>query len=310
MYRLEHTYGKTTYEEWSKNQPDDLSSTQTSPDEANGAVWDVASFRELADRVAFLGSLNKRLTLLYRGQTKDLDPLPVLFRSSWKCFDSGMTLQINNLNREHYWRELELLGRRVFDLCNDPGLGLPRKTGLRDIREVQWAVIQHYEVWPTPLIDLTSSLRAACSFAFGLAKGTKGQPRVGFIYVVRMPHAAASITFDIDQHIVLARLQSACPPIARRPHYQEGYLVGRFPMYSITPELQTTTRLARRLIAKFRVQDSGAFWDDEFPLITAGALMPQQDPLYDRLQQEFGVNGSLSVHKVAEKLSVGSAKAG
>lgn len=32
-------------------------------------------------------------------------------------------------------------------------------------RIVQWSILQHYEVTETPLIDVTQSLKVACSFA-------------------------------------------------------------------------------------------------------------------------------------------------
>lgn len=55
--------------------------------------------------------------------------------------------------RQKYWDALGDVGRRVFEICYEPQLGLPQWRGLRDIREVQWVVIQHYEIWPTPLLD-------------------------------------------------------------------------------------------------------------------------------------------------------------
>jgi hypothetical protein len=32
-------------------------------------------------------------------------------------------------------------------------------------KEAVWAIAQHYELWPTPLIDITQNLRTAASFA-------------------------------------------------------------------------------------------------------------------------------------------------
>jgi hypothetical protein len=287
MYRLEPSYGKATYDEWVRTRPDDLSATRTGPAEADRHLWRVASFHELVECVAFLGSMNKRLTLLYRGQREDVAPSPVIFRDDWTCFGSEERIRIGAGRRRFYWDELDRVGRRVFEICRSAPFGLPRWRGLRDTREVQWAVVQHYGLWPTPLLDLTSSLRAAASFAMGLEEGTPRAPRKGYVHVVGMPATTGSISYDLDEQLVLARLQSACPPVAKRPHYQDGFLVGRFPIYELDAAVAAKSTLTRRLVAKFQLTDRGRFWTDD-PVMRASALLPLDDPLLRRFQEEFG----------------------
>jgi hypothetical protein len=174
---------------------------------------------------------------------------------------------------------------------------------LRDIREVQWAIIQHYELWPTPLIDITSSLRIAASFAMGLRLANTQEQRRGFVFVVGMPSSTGSITFDLDQQLCLARLHSACPPVAARPHYQDGFLVGRFPIYSMADfGVKKKSNLLRRLVAKFLLIDEGNFWDEDFPIVREDALYPTDDPLRNRFLEEFGRNGNHSLYDLAKKL--------
>jgi hypothetical protein len=288
MYKLEKSYGKNTYDVWCNSRMRDLRPTQTDPSRANRNTWPVRSYRELLERAAFLGSMNKRLTLFFRGQVQDIDPLPTLFRKSWKCFGSSQIFEITRDNRIKYWDELNKIGRRVYEICDTTELGLPRWRGLQNIRETQWTVIQHYGLWPTPLIDITNSLRVAATFAMGFQHGDTRTPRQGFLYVVGMPYSTGSITFDIDQQIILARLQSACPPVAKRPHYQEGFLVGRFPMYEVEEGLKDKSNLINRLIAKFELQDDGNFWNPDFPMIRETALLPNDDPLFERFIEEFG----------------------
>jgi hypothetical protein len=265
----------------------DLSRTQTSPNEANRKIWSVSSFRELVGYVAFLGSMNKRLTLLYRGQVNEWEPIPTLFRDSWTCFGSDQKFIINTTTRLQYWNELELIGREVYKVCEED-FGLPRRQGLREVREVQWAMIQHCGLWPTPLIDLSSSLRVAATFALDFKHGSARNPRSGFLCVVGMPHSTGSITFDIDQNLVLARLHSSCPPIASRPHYQDGFLAGRFPMYSVTGASIEKSSLTKRLIAKFKLEDAGDFWNKYFPILRQNALSPAEDLLLERFLEVFG----------------------
>lgn len=292
MYQLKRSYGKITYEKWVAEKPKDLRGTETNPEQAINNLWEVKSFRELFDRVAFLTSMNKRLTLFFRGQTSDeWEPLPVLFRHEWRCFDTQEVHTIEG-KRENYWNALPDIGQRLYRICKGKDLGLPRWRALRDIREVQWAIIQHYGLWPTPLIDITSSLRIAASFAMDLQQGKRQAPRRGFVFIVGMPSATGSITFDIDQQLCLARLHSACPPVALRPHYQDGYLVGRFPIYSMTDiGVAKKSNLLRRLIAKFLLTDEGTFWDIDFPIIRGDAVYPTNDPLKIRLLEEFGGKG-------------------
>lgn len=303
MERLGKIYGKASYDKWQRWKPSDLTDTKVEPEEANNAVWEVRSYRELVEKVAFLASMNKRYALFYRGQRHDYNPLPMLFRDSWRCFHDDKTFKIGEEQLEAYWQVLDELGSEVFHICRNTAGGVPRKRGLRDIREVQWAVIQHYELWPTPLIDITSSLRVAATFAMGFQRGTAAEHSEGYLYVVAMPHLTGSIGFDIDRHIVLARLQSCVPATACRPHFQDGFLLGRFPMYEATPRIGKKSSLLRRLVAKFKLIDDGSFWNADFPMIPKAALLPDNDALLRAFRQEFGSNGPGSIRKRAEKLA-------
>lgn len=322
MYQLDKSYGKSTYQRWQANleaskaagddakktRHRDLSETQTTPDKAWEDSWEVRSFRDLMEKVAFLGSMNKRSVLFFRGQEADLEPLPKLFRSSWSCtFEPDEPFSITTTNRGAYWQELISLGAEVYRVCDEEGL--PRWRGMRDYREVQWAVIQHYGLWPTPLIDVTSSLRVAASFALGGSEA-RATEKVGYLLIAGLPHTTGSITFDIDQQLSLARLSSACPPGAKRPHYQDGFLVGRFPIYEVSGDnLVEKSNLRRRLIAKFKLVDvgggpgEGRFWDAAFPIVSEEATTPSLDRFHRRLQAEFGPRGREPVADRARRLS-------
>lgn len=302
MDKIEKCYGKKTFDAWVGDRPANLRSTQTNPDTAIEEVWEVSSFRKLLDGVAFLGSMNKHLTLFYRGQNQDLPPIPTLFRSSWRCFGSGQTFEVNSGNRMKYWRKLEEIGQVVCNICDHKDLGVPRRRGFRNTREIQWTVIQHYGLWPTPLIDVTSSLRVAAAFAMGFQHGSSKRPLNGFLYVVGMPSPTSFITFDIDRHITLARLQSACPPVAKRPHYQDGFLIGYFPIYTLKKGLKKKSNLLRRLVAKFELKDNGDFWDEDFPIFPETALLPKDDLLLRRFHENFGTDSKKSLHKQAQEL--------
>jgi len=283
MYELKRVYSKASLDEWRATRPDDLEHTQVSPQEAWRSKWRITNFRKLKRVIDFLSVMNKRLALYFRGQSKPWDPLPSLFRPWWRVYGTDERVDISAPGR--YFELLEDIGNRVYGVCRK--MGVPRWRGLRDIQESRWAVVQHYGLWPTPLIDVTSSLRVAAAFALGWDTKTASS---GYVIVAGLPYGTGSIAFDIDEHIVLARLQAVCPPDARRPHLQDGYLVGRFPFAMEQPEIKEKSNLARRVVAVIRVVDAGNFWDEDFPQPTQESLLPSRrsDPLARLLHKEFG----------------------
>jgi hypothetical protein len=134
------------------------------------------------------------------------------------------------------------------------------KTGFREFRyfdETVLAIIQHYKIFKTNFLDITSSLSIACSFA--LMK----QQNEGIIYVLGLPYISDIITYSPQDEIVNVKLTSIITPAAKRPLNQEGYLVGPYPY----TELDNKSRkrvfdFSRRLIAKFRISNADEkFWD-------------------------------------------------
>lgn len=291
MYKLKSIYGKRAFDFWDEAEermrrgepprfPSDLRGKQQSSAQANDDVWTVCSYPKLVQCISFLTVMNKRLILLYRGQAEDRDLLPAIFRCEWPMPPHGRLVKID-ADRRHLWQRLDELGDIVYTICQKRGL--PRWRTLNHVREAKWAVTQHYGLWPTPLIDLTSSLRVAASFA--LKARAKGDTAVitGFLYVVGMPNLTGSVTHSLDDQLVLARLNAVCPPAAMRPHLQDGFLVGRFPFYDIDSTKVDENNLGRRLIAKFKLIDNGEgeFWNEDFPRISDEALLPSRDALLE-----------------------------
>ncbi len=138
---------------------------------------------------------------------------------------------------------------------------------IKKFQALRWALLQHYNVCPTPLLDITQSLRVAASFAT-----QDDDLPYGIIYVFGLPHTNGNFSYNIDEEIVSLRLQSVCPPEASRPHFQEGYVAGTFPFSNDSRYKD----FRRRLIAKFKVGGK-KFWDDNFKPIPQDALIPQDD---------------------------------
>jgi hypothetical protein len=117
-------------------------------------------------------------------------------------------------------------------------------------------------------------LRVAATFA--LRESVKG-----FVYVFGLPYPNQSISYYSDLGIVLIKLQNVVPVDALRPRYQEGYLVGKYP---IRPTKTNGDDLANRMVAKFQVDNSdGKFWDTDFQPMPQDILYPKGDKIEESL---------------------------
>ena len=292
MYPLDAIYGPLAYNTFHKCgelKGEGLKSTlQKSLDICGYDPIVVRSYAELVETVSFFSVMNKRHTLYFRGQATYAPLRPAIFRSSWTSL-SGTRHDIPGdptVVRRIYDHLQRDIAQTIHSACS--AFPMPRRATLRMFREAVWAIAQHYQQWPTPLIDVTPSLRAAASFALWDRRNE------GELYVVALPPSTNSITFEADQHVVLARLQAVCPPAAKRPHYQDGFLVGRFPFMAPTANEidrrpDQVSDLSRRLVARIRLRDEGSFWNADFPPMTASSLMPtaENDQLLEKFQQHI-----------------------
>jgi hypothetical protein len=139
-------------------------------------------------------------------------------------------------------------------------------------RLMRWAILQHYKVCDTPLLDVTHSLRVAASFATN-----DGADADAVLYVLAVPSVSGSVTASSEQGIQIIRLSSICPPEAQRPYFQEGYLLAEYPDLATFDEKQNyrphEIDFGRRLIAKFRLPREG-FWPSDYTPIPNRALYP------------------------------------
>ena len=285
MKTLDAIYGLEALEQWdvrrqlSSDDPRrrDLGDTkQSSSAIRSRPPTDIRTFAELMNVVAFLSVMNKKYVQLYRGQRRDGPLRPRLFREP------------DPSRRSRLWAELPAMESAVLAVLL--AHGLPRWRHLRDFRESRWAVIQHYELSPTPLLDFTTSLRVAASFAFGL------DPRAsqGFLYVIGVkriradlmefgpPNSRTGDEDEIKSGVLAIRLNAVCPPQALRPHYQEGVLVGSYPIGDAASAAESSADADPILIGKLRlVNRDGGFWNADFPIHSGESLLPGsgRDPL-------------------------------
>ena len=188
----------------------------------------VHTYPELVTKVASLGFYHRGSMLFFRGQTREftterdnLSIYPAIFRD-----DKGSP----RLKKDVLVDRFSQLSDAAHELITDCGCGGRISSAefkqLKRHRELVWAILQHYEIAETPYLDMSASLRVAASFA-------TMDTRKGTVYVFAMPYPTHSISFAVDQDITMIHLQAACPPRAKRPHFQEGYLAGS---YYISPD--------------------------------------------------------------------------
>ncbi len=240
-----------------------------------GDIWrcpafPITTFRGLVEHVATLAYLNRDELLFFRGQNKD-------YQSK-----AGGTTLYPSIYREDSLALREL--RHRFDMLDQAGrllserFRLAKIAGHRELRQkryIQWSILQHYEVLSTPLLDLTQSLRVACSFA-----QLRSTEPTCFVYVLGLPYLTNRIAIHSEHDVVNVRLLSICPPAALRPYFQEGYMAGTADV-TIDFESKTELDFRNRLIAKFEIPSGKRFWGPGFDQIPETALYPSGDQILD-----------------------------
>lgn len=242
------------------------------------AAHPVRSYMDLATKVAELQFRNRDFVLMFRGQSKDYRN-----RSGYTSLRPTLLrpLSSNGTLREGLVkRRFERLRKAETALLTEyKARKLLGKERLARQRILRWAILQHYEICKTPLLDVTQSLRIAASFA------SLDEEKEAYVFVLGIPNISGAITASAEAGLQAVRLASVCPPAAVRPHIQEGYLIGEYPDFA-SVEQKTSYSLAemdfgRRLIAKFSFNPASFWRSDRFPQIVRSALYPpnSHDPM-------------------------------
>lgn len=230
------------------------------------SAFQISTYRQLVEHVAQLAYLNPDSLLFFRGQDADYESkgggttlYPAIYRGDY----------LPRREIQYRFNRLDHASRLLREEFRAQGI-----EGSRDVfrkRLIQWSLLQHYEVVATPLLDLTQSLRVACSFA-QLANTSDRC----YVFVLGLPYLTNRISSNSEHDLVNVRLLSIAPPSALRPYFQEGYLAGTA---DLTTEYIFKTELdfRNRLIAKFAIPGTKRFWGPGFQMIPRSALYPSGD---------------------------------
>lgn len=247
---------------------EELKSHTSTKDVSKNESYFVSTFRVLVEQVAKLSYLNKDYLLFYRGQSSDYKNkvgkstfYPNIYRSEY------LTQQELDYRFDKLYSASKILVKLFKKHKIDGRHELSRK------KLIQWSILQHYGVTETPLIDVTQSIRVACSFA-----QLDNNQDTAFIYVFGLPYYTNRISINSEQDLINVRLLSITPPQALRPYFQEGFLVGTD---DITNEYERKEELDlnNRLIAKYEIPNTNSFWGRSFDRIPKNALYPEKDTI-------------------------------
>ncbi|MDR6159994.1 hypothetical protein QF023_003510 [Chryseobacterium sp. SLBN-27] len=236
----------------------------------------ITTYRDLVEQIAKLSFLNKDYLLFFRGQKSDYKNksnsstfYPTIYRGDY----------LTQQELDYRFDKLQSASKILVELFKKNKI--EGHTEFQRKKLIQWSLLQHYEVTETPLVDVTQSLRVACSFS--MLGNTENS---AFIYVFGLPYYSNRISVNSEHDLINIRLLSICPPQALRPYFQEGYLVGTDDItneYTNKSELDLNTRL----IAKYEITNEDSFWGKEFDKIPDLALYPKNDTI-EKICKEIG----------------------
>lgn len=196
----------------------------------------VGSYPELVERIARLAFHNPDCGLFFRGQSKDWansGGATCMYPSIYRRLSGDAADDRSDHLRGAFHRlksAEELLVRVLRRDCQLGCKWLSRYPVLR------WAIIQHYEICPTPLLDVSRSLHVAASFAHD--KSGTSEPMLD---VLATQEPAGAISVSAHTGIQIISLTRICPPEAKRPHFQDAYSLGQYPDANLGGRIQKSS---------------------------------------------------------------------
>ena len=219
--------------------------------------YPVINFAELRQVIAELSCLNPDSILFFRGQHTDHKRTYGKMGEASTFLPSIFRGKLNKGELLMRWNKLDLATSLFLEkLKSLPESAKKEFNFLKSKRLAQWSVLQHYEVVDTPLLDVTQSLRVACSFA-ELGRSSD----IAYIYVFALPYPTGRISINSEQYLTNIRLLSVVPSTVKRPHNQEGFLIGEDDMVK-ADTVSDRFDFRRRAIAKFKINlgENSGFW--------------------------------------------------
>ncbi len=256
----------------------------------SGKLIKIKTYSELLAKISELSINYPEYVLYYRGQTKEyfnskneFTLLPSLYRPDKRSVPDLEDSLITST-------------KELKSMINSNKIA--KNEYLKNKKMVLWSLLQHYEICGTPFLDVTDSLITACSFA------TLGENNKAYLYVLALPYLSNRITIDTENDIILIRLLSVSPTEAKRPYYQNGYVVATD---NITSDYDSKEQLDfnRRVIARFEFENTPKFWDNTFRPLKEDYLYPSDDKFIEfalELMQSLAFSSEYYMKKFIEDI--------
>lgn len=231
---------------------------------------DVETYNDLIMEVADLSIKNPGVVLFFRGQQeiyrakKYATLYPSIFRNKKDKVMSD-------------FNKLEIASNLLKGMIGDykDGYNQNEINEIQNIELLRHSLLQHYEICGTPLLDVSQSLKVACSFALSNSKGER--VRDGYIFVLALPYVNGRITVNYDEYITNIRLLSIGTSISKRPYFQEGYMVRS--IYNVFDyDTKEEYDFKNRLLAIYHIKNNKKFWGSEH-ILEKDQLYPMKDSM-------------------------------
>jgi hypothetical protein len=243
---------------------------------------EVNTYSEMVDMVSKLAWFNRQYVLFFRGQNEEYSigsRFPTVYPTYFRKYIQK-EISFENL--------IYTLGTKQDELKEKNHNRNQRFHGASSVFEslhVRWALLQHYNICDTPLVDITQSLHVAASFA--LQKESNETVKTGIVYVFALPWPSRHYHINKEEDIYLVRLAGVTPPQAKRPYRQEAYAVmSRDVDFKQRDNLERYD-LAKRMVCKFEINDSIDFWGDSFNPLSESFLVPKDDIFYKFMMNDL-----------------------
>jgi hypothetical protein len=247
---------------------------------SGGSGHNIRSYQELLRKCASIKFYNKRFDILYRGQSQDwrAGGRSNLYSSIYRGTSPSITGEPRSKNKKR------LLERYIHLDSMEELLvkALPTREVYHD-RVLRWSILQHYEICPTPFLDVTGSLQTALSFAL------EKDPNEGFLYLLGVPHLTGPVSVSLDSGTQAVQLAQLCPPSALRPHFQEAVCLGSYPTADRAAiegagtlfDSYVAHNFSCRLTAKFHLINCVSWKNEGFYPMTSRVMYPdEQDEVF------------------------------
>lgn len=249
---------------------------------------DVESYRKLLELVAEIAAFNPQYQLFFRGQNNAWNNGELeksVYSGIWRNDPSDEDLKDRLATLNNMSSALVEAYANYYAKVPSAKVYLNR---LRRNPLARWALLQHYGVCETPLLDVTRNLQVACTFARqGAMHGH------GYVYVMALPYQREAITIDDVQGMTVMSLLGVTPSNARRPLNQDGFLTSTSEWWRYAaseskldaPVASDRPDYFQRVATVFRIPtDEGFYADSGLSDLGNDWLCPRQDEFADMLK--------------------------